>query len=136
MHHSTLLGLDIGQARIGVARASTVARLAEPLMVLKTTQAIARLQSLITKHKVEALVAGLPRNLSGDDTAQTAWVRNWVRQARAKIDLPFYWQDEALTSRQAQNLKLKTKSPGQDADAAAIILQDFLDTPESERIGY
>lgn len=133
--HEQLLGLDVGQSRIGVARASSMARLAEPLMTIKTPQAISDIQKLIKEYGATTLVVGLPRGLNGHDTPQTNWVRDWVVKAKAKIDTPMYWQDEALTSHLAEAKSQTAKHP-QDTDAlaAAIILQDFLDTPEADRV--
>lgn len=130
-----ILGLDVGLKRTGIARASNVARLAEPLMSVPTEKATAEVAKYIKVHKVEAIAVGLPRNLKGEDTAQTIWIRQWVDKAKPKIDIPFYWQDEALTSQKAESLKLKAKSHiDEHALAAAIILQDFLDSPETDRI--
>jgi putative Holliday junction resolvase len=129
-----LLGLDVGKKRIGIARASSLARLPEPLTTIKTAGALKALQQIIKEHDMQIVVVGLPRNLQGYDTAQTAWVQNWVDAAKKRIELPFYWQDEALTSIKAEGLRLKAKDQDIDALAAAIILQDFLDAPESERV--
>jgi putative Holliday junction resolvase len=130
-----LLGLDVGMARTGIARASTAARLAEPLMSVDTSKAIECLNKLIKEQKVELIVVGLPRNLKGDDTSQTAWVRDWVIKTKDQLGPIFYWQDEALTTKTAELRQRSSKDPIDiDAMAAAIILQDFLDTPETERV--
>ena len=130
-----VLGLDVGQSHTGIARASSAARLAEPLQSLPTGEVFERLRQLIKQYSVDTLVVGLPRNLHGDDTNQTNWVRQWVDQLKSKTDLPIYWQDEALTSKQALSYKVDTKSRiDEHALAAAIILQDFLDTPEADRL--
>ena len=135
-----ILALDVGAARVGVARGSTSARLAEPLKTITADEALSKLTELIGQTRAEAIVVGLPRNLSGEDTNQTSWVRSWVMHAQSKINLPFYWQDEALTSHKAEShayrqagLKPKAKQSGDvDSMAAAIILQDFLDSPEDQ----
>jgi putative holliday junction resolvase len=130
-----LLGLDVGQKRIGVARASSAAKLAEPLITIKSENALNKLDQIVKEQGAETVVVGLPRNLKGDDTAQTAWVRQWVDGAKKQIKLPFYWQDEALTSRIAEVEREAHKSAHDvDALAAAIILQDFLDAPEAQRV--
>ena len=137
MEIKEFIGLDVGQRHTGIARASNGARLAEPLMSVKTSDVLKTLDELIKKQAVDAVIVGLPRNLSGDDTTQTAWVRDWVTQAKVRIDLPFYWQDEALTSKVAASRELIKKQQAKadiDSLAAAIILQDFLDTPEAERV--
>lgn len=127
------LGIDVGEARIGIARGNSAARLAEPLKTIEAFQAEVELERLIKENSVSALVIGLPRGLDGSETDQTQVVRNWAKSIQTKISLPFYWQDEALTSHRAESSK-QNKTVGNDAVAAAIILQDFLDGPESDRV--
>jgi putative Holliday junction resolvase len=129
------LGLDVGLKRTGIARASEAARLSEPLQTVPTTEVVKILKNLIEEYNISAVVVGLPRNLHGNSTQQTNWVRDWVNHIKQKIDLPFYWQDEVLSTRIAEAKKLTYKK-NQDIDAlaAAIILQDFLDTPEASRM--
>jgi putative pre-16S rRNA nuclease len=135
MNAREILGIDVGQKRTGIARASNIARLAEPLMSVSTTDAVSTLAKYLKEHEVEAIAVGLPRNLRSEDTDQTAWVRQWVDKAKQSVSTPLYWQDEALTSVAAESLNLKAKSPaGEHALAAAIVLQDFLDTPDAERV--
>ena len=132
MQAKEIIGLDLGTKHTGVARASSIAKIAEPLASLETNKVIDQLQQLIEQKPTQAIVLGLPRNLIGDDTNQTKWVRQWATEAKKEIELPFYWQDEALTSRQAPISSYKTGD--EHSKAAAIILQDFLDTDESERV--
>jgi putative Holliday junction resolvase len=125
-----ILALDVGAKRVGMARASTVARFAEPLKTVSTDDALEELRALVKLSEVEAIVVGLPRNLSGEDTDQTRWVREWVTKLKTHINTPMYWQDEALTSREAagklQTSNSKVQNFDVDAHAAAIILDDFL----------
>lgn len=132
MEAKEILALDVGLKRTGIARASNVARLAEPLKTVATEEAIETVVGYLKEHEVEAIAVGLPRNLKGDDTEQTTWVRGWVDGAKQRIATPLYWQDEALTSVKAADLKSKKNDI--DSVAAAVILQDFLDTPEAERV--
>jgi putative Holliday junction resolvase len=133
MDPKQFLGLDVGLKKTGIARASEHARLAEPLITAPTAQIYKTLKNLIEEYNVGAIVVGLPRNLEGDDTKQTTWVRDWIINAKRKIEVPFYWQDEVLTSRIAEAKKLSFKRPHDtDSIAAAIILQDFLETPEAD----
>lgn len=134
MRHSEpeeFLAVDVGAARVGVARGSSAARIAQPLKTVAAVNIITELQNLINQNQVSGIVVGLPRNLEGKDTAQTQAVRNWAEQAKTVIGLPFYWQDEALTSRVAES---RNSAPSADASAAAIILQDFLDGAENDRV--
>ena len=135
MEAKEILGLDIGAKNTGIARASNVARLAEPLISVPTKDTISTLKKYITEHEVEAIAVGLPRNLASEDTEQTRWVRDWTDKAKQAITVPIYYQDEALTSKKAKDYELKAKSSFDDhALAAAIILQDFLDGAETNRV--
>ncbi|MDO8591719.1 MAG: Holliday junction resolvase RuvX [bacterium] len=130
-----ILALDVGTIRVGIARASTRARLPEPLKTVKTEEAIEQLRKIVKENEVKIIVAGLPRNLSGEDTGQTRWVRDWVAQAKAELGVDFYWQDEALTSVQAISNKQKAISNADEHSlAAAIILADFLSTDINNRV--
>ena len=125
----SLLGLDVGQAWIGVARASTAAGLAEPLKPIKTETAIDEIKQLAAEHHVDLIILGLPRNLDGQETGQTHWTRQWAKQLQAEINLPIDWIDEALTSHKpdlrSQNSDLRENTHSQ---AAARILQDWVDS--------
>lgn len=128
------IAVDVGQARVGFARGSMVARLAEPLFSVPAGEALAKLSKLATELKAAGVVVGWPRNLAGKQTAQTKSVHKWALAAKAKIKLPFYIQDEALTSRLAQAEKRERSAKyDEHALAAAIFLQDFLDSPEESR---
>jgi len=136
MEAKQLLGLDIGNARSGLARASSLARLAEPLFSVDTANLLSTIKDFQDSSDLSAVVVGLPRNLDGQDTEQTRRVRNWVDKTKPKLNLPMYWQDEALTSQKARALSSELSTKGsfdEHALAAAIILQDFLDAPEAER---
>lgn len=129
------IGLDVGKARTGFARGSGSARLAQPLETLPTGQALPYLERLIEELDAQGVVVGLPRNLEGEDTPQTDWVRQWVAKTKGDLTTTFYWQDEALTSKMAEAKRMAgKKSYDADSLAASIILQDFLDTPEAERV--
>jgi len=125
---SNFLSLDVGERRVGVAIANVVARLPRPLVTLDNTEQIwQEIAGLIAEHDVETLVVGLPRNLSGEDTAQTTYVRDFA----AKIEgIEIAFQDEALTSRKAENELQQRGKPFAkgdiDALAATYILEDYL----------
>ena len=127
-----IIGLDVGINKTGLARASTAARLAEPLKTVATAEILKNLEEIIGSEDIAAIVVGLPRGLDGQETDQTRWVRDW--RGKAKDALPgirFYWQDEALTSKLASSQNAKNVT--EDALAASIILQDFLDSNEEAK---
>lgn len=129
-----ILGVDVGAVRTGIARASSIAKLAEPLKTVPTVEATNYLQKMAQQNQLQAIVVGLPRSLDGNDSEQTKWVREWIKTAKSQIPATFYWQDEALTSLKAKSLKLKANSlMDEHALAASMILQDFLDAFDDER---
>ena len=132
MQSQDFIGLDVGEVRTGIARASSIARLAEPLKVVETGKVTETLRDIFKAGEIAGVVVGLPRNLNGDDTQQTKWVREWAAQVKDKLDAKIYFQDEALTTELANNKDSDPKDL--DARAAAIILQDFLDSEDSERV--
>lgn len=133
---SSILSLDVGESRVGVALASKIARLASPYTTLpNTTKIFEEIQAIIKRESVELVVVGLPRNLSGDDTDQTRYCRAFAEQLEKFVPIAF--QDEALTSQKAEaELKSRGK-PYQKADidslAATYILDDFL-TQQGSRL--
>jgi putative Holliday junction resolvase len=135
-NNSSILALDIGGQRIGVAIANAVARLASPLTTIEhTADVMPVLGQLIKDNDVEVLVAGLPRGLSGQTTAQTQTIESFVAELEKHISVPVYMQDEAVTSKKAEEeLRSRGKPYGKgdiDALAATYILEDFLrDHPE------
>jgi putative Holliday junction resolvase len=129
----TILALDIGTVRIGVARASSVARLAEPLTTLRHDDMIFdNLREICQQEDVTQLVVGLPRGLDGQTTAQTDYALDFVQKLADELKLPISLVDEALTSRQAESELLargkQFKKGDIDALAAVYILEDYLQT--------
>lgn len=126
-----VLALDVGEQRIGVAEANSIARIAHPLTTLKHTETIVQdIVDLISHHDASKLVVGLPRGMQGQDTQQTQYVRDFVAQLQKMVTIPVFWQDEALTSRKAEEELQARKKPFAkgdiDALAATYILDDFL----------
>jgi putative Holliday junction resolvase len=128
---SSILALDVGHKRVGVALASAIARLAHPLTTLSHDESLwQELAEIVHREDVGCIVVGLPRNLNGDDTAQTAVARQFADDVRARFGLVVCLQDEALTSRKAEAELLQrggNHAKGEiDALAATYILEDYL----------
>lgn len=133
---STILALDVGEKRIGVARANSMARLASPLTTIQhTPDVFDDIQALMKQEGATVLILGLPRGLDGQETAQTARIRAFGNELGKRLGLQVQWQDEALTSRKAEAELEGRGKPYQkgdiDALSATYILEDFLrDNPE------
>ena len=126
-----LLALDVGEKRIGMAMADTAVRIAVPFGWLEHTETILTdLAEVLLRHEIDVIVVGYPRNQSGEPTKQTAYVEEFVKTiAELDIDAEIVYQDESLTSVQAEaRLGTRIKNKGEiDAEAASIILQDYLE---------
>ena len=140
-----VLGLDLGQRRIGVAISDATATLARPLKTIERSasdeQAVEALRELVEATNAEAgsdeaigrLVVGLPTRLDGSPNDQTALARKMVALLSARLAIPIVLQDERLSSHEAEErLSLREKDWRKrkarlDAAAAAVILQDYLD---------
>lgn len=128
-----VLALDVGERRIGVAVASLIARLPaahSTIDRMKTPDAVAAVAELVRATDAEVVVVGLPRGMSGQETAQTNVARTFARELAAVLDVPITMQDEAVTSVAAEE-RLKARGRAYDkgdidAEAAAIILDDYL----------
>lgn len=128
---TTVMALDIGERRTGVAIARAGLGIATPLQMLETgTDLPEQVAKLIAQESVTTLVIGLPRNLQGDKTDQTRATEVRAADIKRQVGIPVYFVDEALTSVKAEE-ELKAKGmqakPGQvDMLAATYILEDFL----------
>jgi putative Holliday junction resolvase len=118
------LGVDYGEKRIGLAIAPDSVRIARPYMIIPNDDnAAGRLAEVLADEEIIQVVWGLPRGLDGQETAQT---REAVAASKRLLpEIPCHFQDEAVTSELARE---RTNTKGAiDAEAAAIILQDYLD---------
>lgn len=125
------LGLDVGGQRIGVAVGDSIGRIAQPLQTIPTDQFDVTISGVLREQNVTDVVIGRPRNQSGDPTDQTTAVEQFAQPHVAALGLPLHWQDESVTSVIAEERLKARKKPYTkgdiDAEAAAIILQDYLE---------
>lgn len=125
------LALDVGERRIGMAMADSQVKIAMPFGWLENDDTIIqKITELLLQHDINVVVVGYPRNQSGEATKQTEFVEKFVsRLAEIDLDAEIVYQDESLTSVQAeQRLGQNIKDKGDiDAEAASIILQDYLE---------
>ena len=136
-----VVGLDLGERRIGVAVSDASGTLARPLKTIVrgpsdaeiVEQLCAMIDEFAVEDGVDAVVVGLPTRLDGSPNRQTARVGTMVTLLSARLTVPVVTQDERLSSHEAEErLTLREKDWRKrkaklDAAAAAVILQDFLD---------
>ena len=137
-----VVGIDLGERRIGVAVSDASGTLARPLTTIERgasdADAVDRLQAMIAElaaeDEVGSVVVGLPTRLDGSPNRQTQRIGTMVTLLAARLAVPVFTQDERLSSREAEErLALREKDWRKrkarlDAAAAAVILQDFLDS--------
>jgi putative Holliday junction resolvase len=140
MRHGVRLGLDPGDARIGVSRSDPTGFLATPLETVKKGRGdLARLQAIVAEIAEEStmleVVVGLPRSLKGGENPATAKVRDFAASlARRVAPVPVRLVDERLTTVSAEAMLRDRGRKGQDRRAvvdmaaAVVILQHALDS--------
>lgn len=130
------LALDVGDKRVGLAIANSVARLPSPAGVVERGgNFFDELKAKISQTKADVLIVGLPRNMSGEETAQTKYTKQFAAEIEKEIGLPVIFQDETLTSHQAEE-EFKSRhevynKSQVDALAATYILEDYLKVLEA-----
>ena len=149
-----LMALDVGEARIGVAVCDAMGIIASPYTTLHVThdenRTWAELRRLIEETDAEGLVVGLPISMDGQIHGQGAWVQAFVARLKEHISIPVTFWDERLSTVEAQRLlsqrdengrsrrrsqagrRSQRRQRGQELDAlaAAVILQDYLDSAQ------
>jgi putative Holliday junction resolvase len=130
------LGLDLGRARIGLALADDVLRTARALDVLERrgdAADLAALAEVVREWEVDRIVLGLPLNMDGTEGASARYSRGFADRLRASLGLPVELFDERLSTFEAdvrlrdRGLSSKDRRAQVDAEAAAVILQGWLD---------
>ena len=138
-----VLGIDYGARRIGLALSDATATLASPWRLLQRPPSEAEtLRLMISEIRnlakeddgLEAVVVGWPRRLNGSPTEQTPIVEAFANALKTQVDVPVILQDERLSSHEAESRLATRESDWRkrkaklDAAAAAVILQDYLDS--------
>ncbi len=137
-----LLALDVGLARIGVAVCDPLRLAARPLTVIQRRSRrddFAELATLARQQEVVAVICGLPLNMDGSEGPQAQSVRKWAECCAYALrillsnPLPLIFWDERLSTFAAQAVLAETHTKAaEDAAAAAVILQSYLD---AQRLG-
>lgn len=131
-----ILGLDYGEARIGVAVSDALGMLATPLDTIcekNRDEQLMKTAAVAREYKVEKLVVGYPKHMDGTVGHRAQYTEEFARDLSEMLDIPYIMWDERLSSTEAHRIlesggvsgkKRKTKV---DKIAAVIILQGYLD---------
>jgi putative Holliday junction resolvase len=138
-----ILGIDHGERKIGLALSDETALLARPLTILAHTSAAedaAAIARIAAAENAGRIVVGLPLDSDGREGHQARRVRRWAEVLRDAAGLPLEFWDESFSTatvaaygkanksrRKKGRASGKAAPAGDDAAAAAVILQDYLD---------
>ena len=131
-----VLGLDVGDRRIGLALSDSGGILASPLTIIEhitEKDDIEAILKIAKERAAERIIVGLPRLMNGDIGPQAQKVQTFTEAMRLSTKIPIEYRDERLTTVTAQRLHKESSSKKKkgiiryDAMAAAVILQDYLE---------
>ncbi len=133
-----MLGLDVGEQRIGVALSDPLGWTAQGLGTVKRSgdieQDVAEIAKLIAEHEVRKVVVGLPKNMNGTLGPQAERVQEFANNLGKKASVQVEFWDERLTTVAAERTLLiadvsrKKRKQVIDKLAAVVILQNYLDS--------
>lgn len=131
MKTKNFVALDVGLKRIGVAVADSDVKIAVPFETIEVDGSeLERIAEIIVRENADTVVIGYPRNQQGEVTAQTGLVEQFASKLE-DVATDIVFQDESLTSVLAEQQLSAHNKPYSKADidsqAAAIILQDYLE---------
>ena len=119
------LGVDWGEARIGLALADGETKIATPFKTAASVEDVAR---VVEEEEIDVVVVGRPSQISNFQFPISKQFKNFLNELKSKINIPVELIDERLSSKAADALPgdKKTKA-GRDEIAAMLILQSYLD---------
>jgi putative Holliday junction resolvase len=151
---TSLLGIDLGERRIGLAVGDQGTGTARPLRTIARRDLagdVATLRALVREHRIDGLVVGLPLSADGSEGEQAMRTRAWADAVAPALGVPVTWQDERYTSVGAEarigppgrgraggppsSARLRGWRARVDREAAAAILQAALDAADSRDAG-
>lgn len=130
-----ILALDVGKKRIGLAVSDELGFTAQGIETLARTRIrddLAKLQQIVTQWKVHTLLVGKPLHMSGDESRQSEYTREFAERLAKTVGLPVVYWDERLTSREAERLlreggaTLLQSRQAVDRMSAVLILESYL----------
>ncbi|MFC1901574.1 Holliday junction resolvase RuvX [Chloroflexota bacterium] len=129
-----IVGLDVGDSRIGVALSDPLGILASPLTIINRTEEQADIEALadiVRRNEVGRIIIGLPLSMDGSMSWQAEKTKAFALALGGRVEVPVEFRDERLTTVSAKRLVREARKTGRgtryDAAAAAIILQGYLD---------
>ncbi len=124
-----IIGIDVGDVRVGVAISDTMGIAPTPYAILDRAQGRAekKILELIKELNVSLIVIGLPNDADGNSTTQSEKTKRFAERLSRRTTVPIKFQDEYLSSKEAEERMHKAKIQNAHLDdfAAMIILEDY-----------
>ena len=129
-----ILGLDIGDKRIGIAITDELETIAKPLEVINNNDKVAgTLNNIIKNYNIKKVVVGIPYTLRGEIGLQAKKVTNFIDDVLRKSELEIIYIDERFTSKISRRIvRENSKIGGIDKISASIMLSDYLDSLKNQ----
>ncbi len=133
-----ILGLDVGEKRIGVAVSDALGITAQGLETVKRENALEEIKSLVREYDVKKIVVGMPFNMDGSKGERARFTEDFLVLLKKEIDIETLTVDERLTTAQGERILLeadlsrKKRRRSIDKIAAQLILQTYLDSNVQE----
>ena len=125
-----VLAVDFGEKRNGLATGDTAGGLATPRRTIARSSDDAAVDEIIRfcrDEQVDTLLVGIPRSPEGSESAIAPRIRSFAEKLARVSSLPLEFHEETLTSDEAaRRLRGRRSRPGVDAEAAAVLLEDWL----------
>jgi putative Holliday junction resolvase len=120
------LGVDFGEKRIGIAISDETGKLAFPhSIIFNDEKLVEKIEKIIKKEGIKEIIIGESKNFKGKPNKIMIKIEKFKGELEERTKLPIFFEPEFMTSVQAERIQGKNKM--QDASAAAIILQYFID---------
>ena len=134
-----LMVLDVGSVTVGVAVSDLLGYTAQPVETIRINEAKAdygfeRLAELVKAYQPAKFVLGLPKHMNNDEGIRAQASRHYGDLLFEKFDIPVDYQDERLTTAQAEKILIQGHTRREnrkkyiDKLAAVLILQNYLDS--------
>ena len=139
-----MIGVDYGDVRTGVASSDHLGLMASAVSTIKPggmRNTAVEVAKIAKEQNAVGVVVGLPKNMDGSEGPRADVVRAFVDLLRAETDLPIFFEDERMTTMEANRFLSATETFGKkrkekvDALSAELILQSWLDRKRREKNG-
>lgn len=128
----SILGIDYGSSKIGLAKSDDTNSLALPIEVLKNItkeEVLNRINDIIQNNNINQIVVGVPISVSNKDQVsdQLKEVLLFIDWLKVEFDLPIIAEDERMSTKMASSMTQGMGGKSEDDVAAMVILQNYLD---------